>query len=194
MNSQNEPATDRAAQQAAQEYLFDGDFSLVPEDSGYRGPVACSVAGITYRQLDYWARTGLVTPEIKGAQGSGSHRLYSFRDLVILKVIKRLIDAGISLQQVRKAIDHLRARGVEDLSQVTLMSDGVSIFECTTDHEVIDLLAGGQGMFGIALGSVWRDIAGELHQLPTEKADSGEAEVTPVANDELAQRRARRIG
>ncbi len=62
MNSQNEPATDRAAQQAAQEYLFDGDFSLVPEDSGYRGPVACSVAGITYRQLDYWARTGLVTP------------------------------------------------------------------------------------------------------------------------------------
>lgn len=192
MNSQNEPAADRAAEQAAQEYLFDGDFSLVPEDSGYRGPVACTVAGITYRQLDYWARTGLVTPEIKGAQGSGSHRLYSFRDLVILKVIKRLIDAGISLQQVRKAIDHLRARGVEDLSQVTLMSDGVSIFECTSDHEVIDLLAGGQGMFGIALGSVWRDIAGELHQLPSEKAETEDA-AAPVATDELARRRARRI-
>ncbi len=122
-----------------------GDFSPLPSDLGFRGPVACSAAGITYRQLDYWARTGLVVPEVRGATGSGTQRLYSFRDILILKVIKRLIDAGISLQQIRTAIEHLRARGVDDLTQVTLMSDGVSVFECTSDDEVIDLLRGGQG-------------------------------------------------
>ena len=103
-----------------------------------------------------------MVPEVRGASGSGSQRLYSFRDILILKVIKRLIDAGISLQQIRTAIEHLRARGVDDLTQVTLMSDGVSVFECTSDDEVIDLLRGGQGVFGIALGGVWRDIEGTL--------------------------------
>jgi DNA-binding transcriptional MerR regulator len=103
-----------------------------------------------------------------------------------LKVIKRLIDAGISLQQIRTAIDHLRARGVEDLTQVTLMSDGVSVFECTSDDEVIDLLRGGQGVFGIALGVVWRSIEGTLAELPAERA---EAESVAHAHDELSQRR-----
>nr|WP_328823838.1 MerR family transcriptional regulator [Microlunatus kandeliicorticis] len=173
--------------EGAQELLFEGDFSPMPADVGYRGPIACSAAGITYRQLDYWARTGLVTPEIRGAQGSGSQRLYSFRDILILRVIKRLIDAGISLQQIRTAIDHLRRRGVEDLSQVTLMSDGVSVFECTSDDEVIDLLRGGQGVFGIAIGGVWRDIEGTLSELPGERA---EEPVAPSAgDDELSQRR-----
>jgi DNA-binding transcriptional MerR regulator len=166
--------------------LFDGDFSPMPNDVGFRGPVACNAAGITYRQLDYWARTGLVVPEVRGASGSGSQRLYSFRDILILKVIKRLIDAGISLQQIRTAVEHLRARGVEDLTQVTLMSDGVSVFECTTDDEVIDLLRGGQGVFGIALGGVWRSIEGTLTDLPAERA----AAVEPVVpTDELSQRR-----
>jgi len=169
-----------------QELLFEGDFSPLPSDLGFRGPVACNAAGITYRQLDYWARTGLVVPEVRGAAGSGTQRLYSFRDILILKVIKRLIDAGISLQQIRTAIEHLRARGVEDLTQVTLMSDGVSVFECTSDDEVIDLLRGGQGVFGIALGGVWRSIEGTLAELPAERA---EAEAVPHANDELSQRR-----
>jgi DNA-binding transcriptional MerR regulator len=174
----------------AQELLFEGDFSPLPSDLGFRGPVACSAAGITYRQLDYWARTGLVVPEIRGAAGSGTQRLYSFRDILILKVIKRLIDAGISLQQIRTAIEHLRARGVDDLTQVTLMSDGVSVFECTSDDEVIDLLRGGQGVFGIALGGVWRDIEGTLSDLPAERA---EAEPVEHAHDELSQRRRARI-
>jgi DNA-binding transcriptional MerR regulator len=171
---------------SGQELLFEGDFSPLPSDLGFRGPVACNAAGITYRQLDYWARTGLVVPEVRGASGSGTQRLYSFRDILILKVIKRLIDAGISLQQIRTAIEHLRARGVEDLTQVTLMSDGVSVFECTSDDEVIDLLRGGQGVFGIALGGVWRSIEGTLAELPAERA---EAEAVPHANDELSQRR-----
>ena len=80
----------------AQDLLFEGDFSPLPEDLGFRGPVACGAADITYRQLDYWARTGLVDPEIRAAGGSGTQRLYSFRDILLLKVIKRLIDAGIS--------------------------------------------------------------------------------------------------
>ncbi|MDR0989933.1 MAG: MerR family transcriptional regulator [Propionibacteriaceae bacterium] len=167
-----------------QETLFDGDFAPIPANIGYRGPVACQAAGITYRQLDYWARTGLVVPEIRDAAGSGSQRLYSFRDLLLLRVIRRLLDAGISLQQIRTAIDHLRARGTEDLSQITLMSDGSSVFECTSDNEVIDLLKGGQAMFGIALGAVWHDIEGSLTDLPQQRADDDQ-----IWTDELAARR-----
>jgi len=174
----------------AQGLLFEGDFSPLPSDRGFRGPVACSAAGITYRQLDYWARTGLVVPEIRGAAGSGTQRLYSFRDILILKVIKRLLDAGISLQQIRTAIEHLRVRGVQDLTQVTLMSDGASVFECTSDLEVIDLLRGGQGVFGIALGGVWRDIEGTLSELPAERAT---VEASEDGADELARRRRTRV-
>ena len=191
------PEGDRAAaleaQAAAGEQglLFSDDVSPLPSDVGYRGPTACSAAGITYRQLDYWARTGLVEPTVRGATGSGTQRLYSFRDILILKVIKRLLDAGISLQQIRTAIDHLRARGVEDITQVTLMSDGVSVFECVSDDQVIDLLRGGQGVFGIALGGVWRDIEGTLAKLPAEAA----VEVAPAVSDELAlRRRTRAVG
>ena len=173
----------------AQETLFDGDFSPLPEDLGFRGPVACRAADITYRQLDYWARTGLVVPEIRPAGGSGTQRLYSLRDILILKVIKRLIDAGVSLQQIRTAIDHLRARGVQDLTEVTLMSDGVSVYECTSDDEVVDLLRGGQGMFGIALGGVWRDLEGSLLELPAERAEHNEHTALP---DELSRRRQQR--
>ena len=136
------------APRRTQDVLFAGDFSPVPEGIGFRGPVASGAAGITYRQLDYWARTGLVRPEIRSARGSGSQRLYSFRDILMLKVIKRLLDAGVSLQQIRIAIDHLRSNGVEDLTEVTLMSDGVSVYECTSDSEVLDLLHLGRLAFG----------------------------------------------
>lgn len=186
MNSSAPDGEQPAVSPAAQELLFDGDFAPLPEDLGFRGPVACTAAGITYRQLDYWARTGLVVPGVRAAGGSGTQRLYSFRDILLLKVIKRLIDAGISLQQVRTAIDHLRARGVDDLSSITLMSDGVSVYECTSDDEVIDLLKGGQGMFGIALGGVWRDLEGNLAQLPSERVD--DAATTESTGDEGPRR------
>ena len=87
--------------------LFDATLAAT-RDLGYRGPTACSAAGITYRQLDYWARTGLVEPTVRSATGSGTQRLYSFRDILVLKVVKRLLDTGISLQQIRKAVAHLR--------------------------------------------------------------------------------------
>lgn len=172
--------------------LFDDDVSTLPQDLGYRGPTACNAAGITYRQLDYWARTGLVEPTVRGATGSGTQRLYGFRDILLLKVIKRLLDAGISLQQIRTAVAHLRARGTDDLTRVTLMSDGASVYECTSDDQVIDLLQGGQGVFGIAIGGVWREIEGSLADLPSERTAESESD---LASDELAaRRRARATG
>jgi DNA-binding transcriptional MerR regulator len=166
-----------------------------PDEVGYRGPTACSAAGITYRQLDYWARTGLVEPSVRAAHGSGSQRLYSFRDILVLKVVKRLLDTGISLQQIRAAVQHLRDRGSADLAQVTLMSDGVSVYECTSADEVVDLLAGGQGVFGIALGRVWREVEGDLAVLPAVRAEDGLVAVPPGGTgftDDLAKRRLRR--
>src|SRR5699024_3892199 len=149
-------------------------------------------ASITYRQLDYWARTGLVEPSIRNASGSGSQRLYSFRDILVLKVVKRLLDTGVSLQQIRSAVHHLHERGVEDLAQITLMSDGASVYECSSADEVIDLVQGGQGVFGIAVGRVWREVEGSLAELPTERI---EPEDGPAVEDELARRRrARDVG
>jgi len=135
---------------------------------GYRGATACSAAGITYRQLDYWARTGLVEPGIRTASGSGTQRLYGFSDILVLKIVKRLLDAGVSLQNIRTAVDHLRSRGVTDLERITLMSDGASIYECSSPDEIIDLLQGGQGVFGIAVGKVWHEVEGSLSVLQGE--------------------------
>jgi len=153
---------------------------------GYRGATACSAAGITYRQLDYWARTSLVEPSIRTASGSGTQRLYGFRDILVLKIVKRLLDAGVSLQNIRTAVDHLRGRGVTDLERITLMSDGASIYECTSSDEIIDLLAGGQGVFGIAVGKVWHEVEGSLLTLQGEI--NGQL-VSGQDNDELSLRR-----
>jgi DNA-binding transcriptional MerR regulator len=186
--SADEADAHRAA--GEQGLLFDDDVSPLPEDVGYRGPTACNAAGITYRQLDYWARTGLVEPTVRSATGSGTQRLYSFRDVLLLKIIKRLLDAGVSLQQIRSAVHHLRERGTDDLTRVTLMSDGATVYECTSNEEVIDLLAGGQGVFGIAIGGVWREIEGSLSELPSERADHLPGE---HPSDELAARRRARL-
>lgn len=161
-----------------QPMLFGDPLEGIDENTGYQSVVACQAAGITYRQLDHWARTGLVSPSIRGAAGSGSQRLYSFRDILVLKVIKKLIDAGVSLQQVRVAVKALKERGVEDLSSITLMSDGASIYECTSDQEVIDLVNGGQGVFGIAVRKVWSEVEGTLVELPTAPAAEGDEDTS----------------
>jgi DNA-binding transcriptional MerR regulator len=188
-------AIERAGEQGL---LFGEDLTAHPENVGYRGPTACAAAGITYRQLDYWARTALVEPSVRAAHGSGSQRLYSFRDILVLKVVKRLLDTGISLQQIRAAVNHLRDRGTEDLARLTLMSDGVSVYECASADEVVDLLAGGQGVFGIALGRIWQEVDGTLAELPAEQAELAEGQEAgadgATGQDELARRRARRTG
>src|SRR5690349_14606774 len=185
-------------QHAGEQGLLFGDEILTvhSDDVGYRGPTACAAAGITYRQLDYWARTALVEPSVRAAHGSGSQRLYSFRDICVLKVVKRLLDTGISLQQIRAAVTHLTERGTEDLARLTLMSDGVTVYECTSTDEVVDLLAGGQGVFGIALGRIWREVDGTLAELPSERAERAEGGPEGAADgrDELAMRRAMRGG
>lgn len=175
---------------AVQESLFD----LGPSDEvGYRVPIACQVAGITYRQLDYWARTELVRPSIRGAKGSGSQRLYSFKDILVLKIVKRLLDTGISLQNIRLAVDKLRDRGVNDIAEITLVSDGTTVYECRSNEEIIDLLGGGQGVFGIAVPQIMKELTGTISAFPSERVlhdDAPTAEVTGI--DELAARRRRK--
>lgn len=177
---------------AAQGLLFTDDLPELREDIGYRGPTACGAAGVTYRQLDYWARTDLLTPSVRNPTGSGTQRLYSFRDILVLKIIKRLLDTGVSLQQIRVAVIQLSDRGVSDLAGITLMSDGATVYECTSDDEVIDLVKGGQGVFGIAVGRVWHEVESQLAALPGERADETAAD---HPGDELRRRReARQAG
>ncbi|MCL2515394.1 MAG: MerR family transcriptional regulator [Microbacteriaceae bacterium] len=156
------------------------------DEVGYKGAVAAKAAGISYRQLDYWARTGLVEPTVRGASGSGSQRLYGFRDILVLKLVKRLLDTGISLQQIRVAVNQLRESGVTDLAETTLMSDGASVYLCTSNDEVIDLVSQGQGVFGIAVGRVLREVEASLVEI-----DPGQPDVADP-RDELAARRAAR--
>ena len=176
-----------AADAGVQESLFD----MGPdEEVGYRVPIACQAAGITYRQLDYWARTGLVEPSIRNAHGSGSQRLYSFRDILVLKIVRGLLDTGISLQNIRKAVDQIRSRGVQDLATITLFSDGRTVFECTSKEEVFDLLQGGQGVFGIGIGGAMRELAGSISEFPAETVTEDDI-VAPFEDELAARRRAR---
>lgn len=166
----------------------------VPDDHvGFRGHTACQVVGITYRQLDYWARTDLVVPSVRSASGSGTQRLYSFKDILVLKIVKRLLDAGISLQNIRVAVDHLRVRGVDDLAGLSLFSDGSTVYECSSPEEIFDLLQGGQGVFGIAVGGTMREITGVLADFPAERVEGDQ--IVAVVPDELSQwRRTRHAG
>ena len=170
--------------------LDDGLDGMPDRLVGFRGPTACQVVGITYRQLDYWARTGLVVPSIRGAAGSGSQRLYSFKDVLVLKIVKRLLDAGVSLQNIRVAVEHLRRRGIRDLAGITLFSDGTTVYECSSPEEVGDLLQGGQAVFGIAVSGAMREISGSIRDFPMERADGGSVDDSP--EDELSRRRTRR--
>lgn len=138
------------------------------ERIGYRGPTVCNIVGISYRQLDYWARTKLVEPSFRKAEGSGTQRLYSFDDVVRLKVVKRLLDTGVSLQKVRLAVDELRSRG-RSLAETTLISDGTTVYAMEDDAQLLDLLRRGQGVFAISLDPVVDELRGEVTAFPTER-------------------------
>jgi DNA-binding transcriptional MerR regulator len=143
----------------------------VTTDQGYRAPQVCNIVGITYRQLDYWARTDLLRPSLALAQGSGTQRLYSFGDIVQLRVVKRLLDAGMSLKKIRQAMDLLREQLNSDspLADVTLLSDGATIYAAHSADEVVDVFRRGQGVFGIAVGPVQAEMEGEIHRLFPEE-------------------------
>jgi DNA-binding transcriptional MerR regulator len=148
---------------------------------GYRGPQTCKIVGITYRQLDYWTRTGLVEPSIQPATGSGTQRLYSFNDLLQLKVIKSLTDAGASLQKVRQAIDYVRDHVDDDWSKINIVADASGVY-AMTQEEVFDLVRNGQGVLGaiVAVDKVRDQLTGTLRELrPTTEhveygSDAGE--------------------
>lgn len=173
-------AADSIVDEYSSDMLFTDGLPSVDPRTGYRGTSAAAAAGITYRQLDYWDRTGLVQPSVRPAGGSGSQRLYAFRDILVLKLVKRLLDTGVSLQQIRIAVDQLRAAGINDLGRITLMSDGARVYLCTTEDEVIDLLGRGQGVFGIAVGRVLREVEASLVNMVSNHIDE---------IDELAARR-----
>lgn len=128
-------------------------------ENGYRAPEVVKLVGVTYRQLDYWARTGLVKPSVRDASGSGTQRLYGFQDLVLLRSIKNLLETGVTLQKIRKAVDYLREHLGEAPQEMTLMSDGRNIYAAKSRDEIIDLMQQGQGtMFTLQVDRVWTDL------------------------------------
>ena len=157
-------------------------------EAGFRGPQVCKIVGISYRQLDYWARTDLVTPSVQDARGSGSQRLYSFEDLIDLKLVKKLLDAGVSLQRVREAISYLHELG-HDPTGITIASDGKTVYACKSPEEVFDLLRKGQGVFGIALDPVLAELKGSVSELQlTQDLEGAEAQAPePVQITRKAQ-------
>jgi len=136
--------------------------------ASYRGPQVCTIVGITYRQLDYWARTDLLRPSISEAKGSGTQRRYSYRDLLELKVIKRLLDSGISLQSARRAITYLRENLGEDVVTANLVLNGTESVLARTGEEIFDLLRGGQGVLNIVpLAGVKSELDAAIHDFTT---------------------------
>lgn len=179
------------ARHAVQGQLFESDDGS--ETRGYRGIIASKVAGITYRQLDYWARKQIVEPSINPSHGSGSRRLYSFKDVVILAVSKKLLDAGVNLQNVTSAIGYLMQRSAEELEDVTILCDGDTVHECTTDEEVISLVRGGSAVFGVSVGSLWHAIKDALeHEDYVDLTDKPVDAMTGRPIDELTARRLRK--
>ena len=143
---------------------------------GFRGPQVCKIVGITYRQLDYWARTDLIRPSIADARGSGTQRRYSYRDLVELKVIKGLLDAGVSLQSARRAIEYLRGNLGEAIATASLVINGAGSVLVRTDGELVDLVRQGQGVLSIvALGGVKEELDAAITDLPQARPVAGAA-------------------
>jgi DNA-binding transcriptional MerR regulator len=153
-------------------------------EDGYRGPQVCAIVGITYRQLDYWARTDLIRPSLADAKGSGSQRRYSYRDLVDLKVIKSLLDAGVSLKQARTAIDYLREHLGEDISTANLVINGTGSILARNGDELIDILRNGQTVFSVvALGGVQDQVNTAIRDLrPPAVETEGDAAPVSLAN------------
>lgn len=145
-------------------------------EEGFRGPQVCKIVGITYRQLDYWARTDLLRPSISEARGSGTQRIYSYRDLLELKVIKRLLDAGVSLQSARRAIQVLRGSG--DVASANLVLSGSQSVLARSGEEIVDLLKGGQGVLNIV------PLSGVVQEIDAAILELAPARETAVASGE----------
>jgi DNA-binding transcriptional MerR regulator len=134
-------------------------------ETGYSGTQAAKIVGITYRQLDYWARTDLLRPSLAEATGSGSRRRYSYRDLLELRVIKTLLDAGIRLESVRDVFTYLRRHVTTDIAAAHIVISGHQVLLCDGE-ELVDVLQRGQGVLNVLpLAGVKHDIDAQLVSL-----------------------------
>ncbi len=138
---------------------------------GYTGPEVCKITDITYRQLDHWTSTKLVEASIRNIKGSGFHRIYSFQDIVKVKLVNKLRDAGISLQKIRIALSNVNkilGKNI-NITDISIFSDGQSIYVITDNNQMLDLLRKGQAVFGISLGPVHTETEAEIFSLYPEK-------------------------
>ena len=142
---------------------------------GYTAPQVCKIVGISYRQLDHWTTSKLVKASIRSIKGSGHHREYAFDDLLRVKVIKNLRDSGMSLQKVRAALKSLDSliRNKHKFSDVTVISDGQSIYASVQDTDFVDILKSGHVVFVIALGPVEKEVEEKIIDLYPQEKVSG---------------------
>ncbi|MDR0789041.1 MAG: MerR family transcriptional regulator [Bifidobacteriaceae bacterium] len=166
----------------------------ISESIGYKAKSVCDITNVTYRQLDTWTTSGLINASVCLGEGSGKHRLYSFSDILLVKLIKEFSNLGISTQKIRSVIESLRKRGVDDLSSISLFSDGVSVYECKNNEEIVDLLKGGQGVFGIAVGKIQENLEQDVVRFPSVHIGiTDDIESNDVTKEEKSERKANRI-
>ena len=153
------------------------------DQQGYSGTKAATIVGISYRQLDYWARTDLVRPSLSDANGSGSRRMYSYRDLLELRVIKSLLDAGIKLESVRQAFRYLREHVDSDIAAATLVISGSDVVLCEGDMLIDVVRRAGQGVLNVLpLGGVKDDLDAQLVAFQPERVGNASSSMAKVAN------------
>ena len=144
---------------------------------GYTGPEVCKITGITYRQLDHWTTSSLIKASIRNLKGSGFHRVYSFQDIIQIKLVNKLREAGVSLQKIRIALKNIESILGDNIniSDVSVFSDGKSIYVISDNDQMIDLLKKGQAVFGISLGPVHTEAEAEIFSLYPEKVSAKNA-------------------
>ena len=144
---------------------------------GYTGPEVCKITGITYRQLDHWTTSSLIKASIRNLKGSGFHRVYSFQDIIQIKLVNKLREAGVSLQKIRIALKNIESILGENIniSDVSVFSDGKSIYVISDNDQMIDLLKKGQAVFGISLGPVHTEAEAEIFSLYPDKVSAKNA-------------------
>ena len=144
---------------------------------GYTGPEVCKITWITYRQLDHWTTSSLINASIRNLKGSGFHRIYSFQDIIQIKLVNKLREAGVSLQKIRIALKNIQKVLGDDISisDVSVFSDGKSIYVISDNDQMIDLLKKGQAVFGISLGPVHSEAEAKIFSLYPDKVSAENA-------------------
>jgi DNA-binding transcriptional MerR regulator len=140
--------------------------ATMASEQGFSGKRTAEIVGITYRQLDYWARTDLIRPSLTDAHGSGSRRLYAYADLLELRIVKQLLDAGIKLEMVRQVFAELRRLVGDDIASANLVIDGSSVALALDDGQLLDLVKQGQGVLNVMnLGQCQADLDARIVSL-----------------------------